>query len=144
MYCLGSVQSKRLMQNQKIRSKTRRNYCLFRFALVRSEKVESKRSEKIQNSKQNQAKLPRGLFCFSLKQKIWSEMKRKMRNFSIFLKAKDTKHMHNRSCFASFRFTAKIFEKRNRRTLGIEIWCWEDACVNKIKVSCYMLFIIFP
>jgi hypothetical protein len=54
------------------------------------------------------------LFRFGWKRKIRSEMKRKNNKFFSRERAK---RMRNGSRFASFRFEAKNFLKRNRRTL---------------------------
>jgi hypothetical protein len=71
-----------------------------------------KRNENFLEAKQSENTVY--LFCFGWKRKIRSEMKRKNNNFFSRERAK---RMRNGSRFASFRFEAKKFLKRNRRTL---------------------------
>jgi hypothetical protein len=98
--------------------------------MFRSFRFEAKQSEKAfisffleakqKNLKRNDAK--RKIFGSETKQKysvfisLWLEVKNSKRN-----EAKKKKNVHvsvrNRSRFASFRFEAKKFLKRNRRTL---------------------------
>jgi hypothetical protein len=115
--CISSVQSKNLNQNEKYEARPSNiTACL---VLLRLEAKKMKRKEAKRYKIRSRTKRNYREFCFaSLRsEKVWSETKRKKRNFSIFLEAKEAKHMRNTSCFASFRFEAKFFFRRNRRTL---------------------------
>jgi hypothetical protein len=73
-----------------------------------------KRNEKFLEAKQSENAV--SLFRFGWKRKIRSEKKRNEAKFFFFLRER-AKRMGNGSRFASFRFEAKKFLKRNRRTL---------------------------
>jgi hypothetical protein len=75
-----------------------------------------KRNEKILEAKQSENTVY--LFRFGWKRKIQSKKKRNEAKKNYFFSRERAKRMRNGSRFATFRFEAKIFLKRNRRTLS--------------------------